>query len=138
MSWNSEGFFEPSTCKQQYTGYTPYQLRQEYHSLSQSYSQCSSGDFTPSPYGINLQLNNTQFYRPNDYTLLTTTSAVNDDDSNELRLLEELGINIDHILRKTKSILNSFATLDLEILNDVDHVGPLVFCLAFALSFTIR
>ena len=59
------------------------------------------------------------------------------DEDNEPPLLEELGINFDHIFKKTKSVLNPFTTPDLSILDDVDLAGPLVFCLAFACSLLL-
>ncbi|XP_047141432.1 protein YIPF5 [Hydra vulgaris] len=46
-------------------------------------------------------------------------------------LLEELGINFDHIGLKTKSVLNPFQQPDPNIMDDTDLAGPLVFCLAF-------
>ncbi|XP_043194887.1 protein YIPF5-like, partial [Amphibalanus amphitrite] len=46
-------------------------------------------------------------------------------------LLEELGINPDHILQKTLSALNPFRQTNAEILQDTDLAGPLAFCLAF-------
>lgn len=46
-------------------------------------------------------------------------------------LLEELGINFDHIWEKTKSVLNPFKETDSHIMDDTDLAGPLVFCLAF-------
>lgn len=45
-------------------------------------------------------------------------------------LLEELGINPDHIIQKTLAVLNPFRTTDASILQDTDLAGPLVFCLA--------
>jgi len=46
-------------------------------------------------------------------------------------LLEELGINPDHIMQKTLSALNPFRETDAAILQDTDLAGPLMFCLAF-------
>lgn len=46
-------------------------------------------------------------------------------------LLEELGINFDHIIAKTKVVLNPLNPTDPGIMNDVDLAGPLVFCLLF-------
>ncbi|KAL7045531.1 hypothetical protein ACKWTF_002250 [Chironomus riparius] len=46
-------------------------------------------------------------------------------------LLEELGINPQHILMKTLSVLNPFRTPEKEIFDDTDLAGPLVFCMAF-------
>jgi len=46
-------------------------------------------------------------------------------------LMEELGINFDHIIQKTMAVLNPMKTTDVGIMQDTDLAGPLVFCLAF-------
>ncbi|XP_071454065.1 protein YIPF5 [Hetaerina americana] len=46
-------------------------------------------------------------------------------------LLEELGINPDHIIQKTLAVLNPLRETDAKILQDTDFAGPLAFCLAF-------
>ncbi|KAG8237042.1 hypothetical protein J437_LFUL017383 [Ladona fulva] len=46
-------------------------------------------------------------------------------------LLEELGINPDHIIQKTLAVLNPLRETDARILQDTDFAGPLAFCLAF-------
>jgi len=46
-------------------------------------------------------------------------------------LLEELGINPDHILQKTLAVLNPLGTTQAVIAGDSDLAGPLCFCLAF-------
>lgn len=45
-------------------------------------------------------------------------------------LLEELGINFDHIYKKTLAVLNPFTVSDPNIVNETDLTGPLCFCLA--------
>ncbi|GAA5922291.1 hypothetical protein JCM21900_003255 [Sporobolomyces salmonicolor] len=47
-------------------------------------------------------------------------------------LLEELGINFDHILQKSLTVLNPLRTVDPHIMDDADLAGPLVFCFVFA------
>jgi len=47
-------------------------------------------------------------------------------------LLEELGINFDHILQKTKIVMNPLGTIDGSIVNETDLAGPLVFVIALA------
>jgi len=42
-------------------------------------------------------------------------------------LLEELGINFDHIRSKSLSVLNPFKKIDVHIMNDTDLAGPLFF-----------
>jgi hypothetical protein len=137
MSWNSGDFFNPSTYNQQSTEAAFYNLQQEHYTPSQSYVQYSNGSFMPSPYDFNPQINKNQFYHPNDYMPSTVTSNPHYDEDDEPPLLEELGINFDHIFKKTKLVLNPFTTPDLSILDDVDLAGPLVFCLAFACSLLL-
>ncbi|BGP55020.1 hypothetical protein JCM8202_002193 [Rhodotorula sphaerocarpa] len=47
-------------------------------------------------------------------------------------LLQELGINFDHMLQKSLTVLNPLRTVDPHIMDDADLAGPLLFCLAFA------
>lgn len=59
------------------------------------------------------------------------TENTGTDFDDEPPLLEELGINPDHIIQKTLSVLNPFRETEVSILQDTDMAGPLVFCLAF-------
>ncbi|CAF1248210.1 unnamed protein product [Adineta steineri] len=130
MSWNSADFFNPST----YNGPTSYELQQQQQHHQQQYP---NGNFIPSPYEfkpqINISSHNNYFYQPNEYV----ASTVDEIENHEPPLLEELGINFEHIFKKTKLVLNPFTTPDLSILDDVDLAGPLVFCLAFACSLLL-
>uniref|UniRef100_A0A8C9MX41 Protein YIPF n=1 Tax=Serinus canaria TaxID=9135 RepID=A0A8C9MX41_SERCA len=45
-------------------------------------------------------------------------------------LLEELGINFEHIWQKTLTVLNPMKPADGSIMNETDLTGPMVFCLA--------
>ncbi|KAM0746324.1 Yip1-domain-containing protein [Meredithblackwellia eburnea MCA 4105] len=47
-------------------------------------------------------------------------------------LLEELGINFDHILQKSLTVLNPLSAVEPHIMDDADLAGPLVFCFVFA------
>ena len=129
MSWNSGDFFDPSANQHPYNKTVFYD-----YTPSQSYNHYSNGNFISSSYDINPQIQHTnQFYHPNDY--ISSYSQSNED--TEPPLLEELGINFDHIFKKTKTILNPFTTPDFSILDDVDLAGPLVFCLLFASSLLL-
>merc|ERR1719228_2662740 len=46
-------------------------------------------------------------------------------------LLEELGINPDHIFQKTLTVLNPMRTTDASVAGDSDLAGPIVFAVAF-------
>ncbi|XP_015926093.1 protein YIPF5 [Parasteatoda tepidariorum] len=54
-----------------------------------------------------------------------------DNFEDEPPLLEELGINFDHIYQKTVAVLNPFKEPNAQILQETDLTGPLVFCLCF-------
>lgn len=71
------------------------------------------------------------FYDPNAYATPDPGfgGVSGDDFDNEPPLLEELGINPNHIMQKTLSVLNPFRTTEQIILQDTDLAGPLVFCL---------
>ncbi|XP_050005605.1 protein YIPF7 [Alexandromys fortis] len=45
-------------------------------------------------------------------------------------LLEELGINFDHIWQKTLTVLNPMKPADGSIMNETDLTGPILFCVA--------
>lgn len=105
---------DPQFGQYDYSMPTGYDQQQTYHSQQQQqYSQQYTGQiFTPQAppeahYG---------------------GSSDNFDD--EPPLLEELGINFDHIRQKTMSVLNPFKEPDSSALQDTDLAGPLVFCLA--------
>lgn len=53
-------------------------------------------------------------------------------------LLEELGIDFEHIKKKTLAVLNPTMRLEAEIINDADMSGPVFFCLllGFLLVFS--
>ncbi|KAM9842029.1 protein YIPF7-like [Aulostomus maculatus] len=49
-------------------------------------------------------------------------------------LLEELGINFDHIWQKTLTVLNPFKPADGSIMNETDLTGPILFCVALGVT----
>eukprot|EP00096_Caligus_rogercresseyi_P011456 TRINITY_DN4502_c0_g1_i1.p1 TRINITY_DN4502_c0_g1~~TRINITY_DN4502_c0_g1_i1.p1 ORF type:complete len:218 (+),score=69.92 TRINITY_DN4502_c0_g1_i1:248-901(+) len=62
---------------------------------------------------------------------MTPGPAVEDEFANEPPLLEELGINVEHIMAKTYAVLNPLHVTHPDVAGDSDLAGPLVFCLAF-------
>ncbi|XP_076013160.1 protein YIPF7-like [Genypterus blacodes] len=52
----------------------------------------------------------------------------------EVPLLEELGINLDHIWQKTLTVLNPLKAADGSIMRETDLTGPVLFCLALGLT----
>jgi len=59
------------------------------------------------------------------------------DYEDEPPLLEELGINFDHIVQKTWSVLHLLKETDPLVVGDADMAGPLVFCFAFMASMLL-
>lgn len=60
-----------------------------------------------------------------------------DEFANEPPLLEELGINFEHIWAKTVSVLLPSKKIDEHILDDADLAGPLVFCFLFGMCLLL-
>ncbi|KAH9417067.1 Protein yipf5 [Dermatophagoides pteronyssinus] len=79
------------------------------------------------------QTTTTTTFTPNyDYNIGTGgTDKLADPYADEPPLLEELGINFEHIVQKTLAVLNPFIQTDPSILMDADLAGPLVFGLLF-------
>jgi hypothetical protein len=60
-----------------------------------------------------------------------------EDYANEPPLLEELGINMSHIVIKTKAVLHPLAAHDPHLTDDTDLAGPLAFALALGLTLLL-
>ncbi|XP_056281838.1 protein YIPF7-like [Pseudoliparis swirei] len=52
----------------------------------------------------------------------------------EPTLLEELGINFDHIWQKTLTVLNPLKPADGSIMNETDLIGPVLFCVGLGVT----
>ncbi|CEG47080.1 Rab GTPase interacting factor, Golgi membrane protein [Plasmopara halstedii] len=74
-------------------------------------------------------------------TVVSSTGYYDDEDTdefaNEPPLLEELGINFDHIWAKTVSVLLPTKQINEHILDDADLAGPLVFCFLFGMCLLL-
>uniref|UniRef100_A0A914H659 Protein YIPF n=1 Tax=Globodera rostochiensis TaxID=31243 RepID=A0A914H659_GLORO len=57
---------------------------------------------------------------------------------NEPPLLEELGVNFEHIWLKTMAVLNPLGIASPDVIADQDLAGPLVFCLLFGASLLLH
>ncbi|BFZ55584.1 hypothetical protein PYCC9005_002625 [Savitreella phatthalungensis] len=55
----------------------------------------------------------------------------------EKSLLEELGVNFNHIKVKTLTVLNPMGRIDNHIMDDTDLFGPLLFCVLFGFVLLI-
>uniref|UniRef100_A0A8C6TEE2 Protein YIPF n=1 Tax=Neogobius melanostomus TaxID=47308 RepID=A0A8C6TEE2_9GOBI len=100
-----------------YANNDPYNKQYSQYEYSQSYS--APGMMQPQqPY-------TGQIFQPTQtYTPSASQSMYNSSFDDEPPLLEELGINFDHIWQKT-------------IMNETDMAGPMVFCLAFGATLLL-
>ncbi|XP_024288031.1 protein YIPF5-like [Oncorhynchus tshawytscha] len=79
-----------------------------------------------------------QIYQPTAaFTPSPTQSMYGSSFDDEPPLLEELGINFDHIWQKTLTVLHPMKAADGNIMNETDLAGPMVFCLAFGATLLL-
>ncbi|XP_067387254.1 protein YIPF7 isoform X2 [Emydura macquarii macquarii] len=64
-------------------------------------------------------------------------SSYADSFDEEPPLLEELGVNFDHIWQKTLTVLNPTKAADGSIMNETDLTGPMIFCLALGATLLL-
>ncbi|KFQ34155.1 PREDICTED: protein YIPF7 [Merops nubicus] len=72
-------------------------------------------------------------YNPDTLSHLGYTDGFDE----EPPLLEELGINFEHIWQKTLTVLNPMKPADGSIMNETDLTGPMVFCLALGATLLL-
>ncbi|OCT87757.1 protein YIPF5 isoform X1 [Xenopus laevis] len=100
------------------------------------YSQ--QGGFIPQEMNQQQQPYTGQIYQPTQtYTPTATESVYGSTFDDEPPLLEELGINFDHIWQKTLTVLHPLKVADGSIMNETDLAGPMVFCLAFGATLLL-
>ncbi|XP_074467480.1 protein YIPF5 isoform X2 [Sebastes fasciatus] len=79
-----------------------------------------------------------QIFQPTQtYTPAPSQSMYGSSFDDEPPLLEELGINFDHIWQKTLTVLHPMKVADGSIMNETDLAGPMVFCLAFGATLLL-
>ncbi|NXH17300.1 YIPF5 protein, partial [Bucco capensis] len=79
-----------------------------------------------------------QIYQPTQtYASASVQSFYGSNFEDEPPLLEELGINFDHIWQKTLTVLHPLKAADGSIMNETDLAGPMVFCLAFGATLLL-
>ncbi|XP_042357273.1 protein YIPF5-like [Plectropomus leopardus] len=101
----------------------------QYDSSSPAYYNTGAQPFVPGALDPSMEQQYTeQFYQPAEST---GTDSLEEEPS----LLEELGINFDHIWQKTLTVLNPLKPADGSIMNETDLTGPILFCVA--LGFTL-
>ncbi|XP_002731672.1 protein YIPF5-like [Saccoglossus kowalevskii] len=67
----------------------------------------------------------------------TEAEAYTESFDDEPPLLEELGINFEHIYQKTLSVMNPFRDTDPAAIHDCDLAGPLVFAIMFGATLLL-
>ena len=90
-------------------------------------SMGSGGPSTFDPSAFQGQMNNSG---PSS----TVSPADPEDYSMEPPLLEELGVNIPHIVEKTKVVLTLNKAFDPSMMDDTDMAGPIAFALALGIT----
>ncbi|XP_005147350.1 protein YIPF5 [Melopsittacus undulatus] len=79
-----------------------------------------------------------QIYQPTQtYSSTSAQSFYGSNFEDEPPLLEELGINFEHIWQKTLTVLHPLKVADGSIMNETDLAGPVVFCLAFGATLLL-
>ncbi|XP_077983780.1 protein YIPF5-like [Glandiceps talaboti] len=126
---DQEGFFQTNYSyeDQQQTGYD-MSGSQEY--VDNQYGAYGYGAQPPPPVQQTPYMG--QIMTP-DAQADTYTESFED----EPPLLEELGINFEHIYQKTLSVMNPFRDTDPAAIHDCDLAGPLVFAIMFGASLLL-
>ncbi|XP_053433598.1 protein YIPF7 isoform X1 [Nycticebus coucang] len=78
-----------------------------------------------------------QFFQPAPNLDYYSQSSHIDSFDEEPPLLEELGINFDHIWQKTLTVLNPLRPADGSIMNETDLAGPSLFCIALGATLLL-
>uniref|UniRef100_A0A1I7YCW1 Protein YIPF n=1 Tax=Steinernema glaseri TaxID=37863 RepID=A0A1I7YCW1_9BILA len=130
---NQSNWFDPSASSQ---GWGQFDYSQTPTQQPQNPSNANS-------YYMNAQaqMNQDSFYAGNQMFIPAAPSqkqTTEEDFENEPPLLEELGINFDHIRQKTLAVLNPVGAASAEVIADQDLAGPLVFCLLFGASLLLH
>ncbi|XP_055290782.1 protein YIPF7 isoform X3 [Moschus berezovskii] len=78
-----------------------------------------------------------QFFQPASNQDYYSPSSYIDSFDEEPPLLEELGINFDHIWQKTLTVLNPMKPADGSIMNETDLTGPILFCMTLGATLLL-
>ncbi|XP_004452688.1 protein YIPF5 [Dasypus novemcinctus] len=102
------------------------------------YDYAQQGRFVPPDMMQPQQPYTGQIFQPTQaFTPTTPQSFYGNNFEDEPPLLEELGINFDHIWQKTLTVLHPLKVADGSIMNETDLAGPMVFCLAFGATLLL-
>ncbi|KAM3831901.1 protein YIPF7 [Vipera latastei] len=78
-----------------------------------------------------------QIFQPADVSQFLSNQTYSGSFDEDPPLLEELGINFNHIWQKTLTVLNPMKPAEAGIMNETDLAGPLVFCLALGSTWLL-
>ncbi|XP_014817791.1 PREDICTED: protein YIPF7 [Calidris pugnax] len=125
------------TIDDQEEGYNSYGSNENLYGSkkSQTGDQPPASAFAPSEMLLSSQSYTGQILQPT-YSPNTHLGYVDGFDE-EPPLLEELGINFEHIWQKTLTVLNPMKPADGSIMNETDLTGPMVFCLALGATLLL-
>ncbi|ELW69087.1 Protein YIPF5, partial [Tupaia chinensis] len=102
------------------------------------YNYSQQGQFVPPDMMQPQQPYTGQIFQPTQaYTPAIPQPVYGNSFEDEPPLLEELGINFDHIWHKTLTVLHPLKVVDGSIMNETDLAGPMVFCLAFGATLLL-
>lgn len=115
----------------------PYDYGEAYNKQYASYNYPQQGPFVPPDMMHSQQPYQGQIFQPSQYTPSTSQPYYGNNFEDEPPLLEELGINFDHIWQKTLTVLHPLKVANGSIMNETDLAGPMVFCLAFGATLLL-
>ncbi|CAG5135316.1 unnamed protein product [Candidula unifasciata] len=138
--FENEGFFQSNYYDNQSYGYDPNaeaQFGQEPQFGQFNYNQ--GGYAGGSAYGVaaDQSMYTGSILTPSPIAVQEKHDTGTDHYEDEPPLMEELGINFDHIVQKTLAVLNPMKSADHSIMQDTDLAGPLVFCMAFGATLLL-
>ncbi|NXL98385.1 YIPF7 protein, partial [Tyrannus savana] len=104
---------------------------------SQTREQPPAGAFAPSDMFLSPKSYTGQILQPTQSPDTLSHLDYADGFDEEPPLLEELGINFEHIWQKTLTVLNPMKPADGSIMNETDLTGPIIFCLALGTTLLL-
>ncbi|XP_060044097.1 protein YIPF7 isoform X2 [Erinaceus europaeus] len=122
---------QEQSCKDPYAYGDPYESGKQHAS-----EQPQPTSFVP-PEILVPSGNTGQFFQPASNPDYYSQSSYVDSFDEEPPLLEELGINFDHIWQKTLTVLNPLKPADGSIMNETDLTGPILFCIALGATLLL-
>ncbi|KAM4034142.1 protein YIPF5-like [Anomaloglossus baeobatrachus] len=136
----NQDFYQTSySIDDQSQGYSYSAQGGEQYNKQYQYDYSQQGGCMPPDMMSQQQPYTGQIYQPTQtYTPTSPDSVYGSSFDDEPPLLEELGINFDHIWQKTLTVLHPLKVADGSIMNETDLTGPMVFCLAFGATLLLH